>query len=69
VTRVSRFTKSRFPTKLVYGDIKHRGLRLITCDGFDYSSHAYLENVVVFAMLVTVHRATHAPGSPSADSG
>jgi sortase (surface protein transpeptidase) len=54
VTRVSRFTKSHFPTNLVYGNIGHRGLRLITCDGFDISSHAYLENVVVFAMLVAL---------------
>lgn len=63
VTRVSRFPKSHFPTKLVYGDIEHRGLRLITCDGFDYSSHAYLENVVVFAMLVTIRETTFVPAS------
>lgn len=54
VTRVSRFAKSHFPTELVYGNVDHRGLRLITCDGFDVSRRAYLDNVVVFAMLVKV---------------
>ena len=54
VTRVSRFTKASFPTALVYGDIDHVGLRLITCDGFDPAKHAYLDNVVVFAMLVAL---------------
>jgi sortase (surface protein transpeptidase) len=61
VTRVSRFTKNHFPTNLVYGNINHRGLRLITCDGFNYSSHTYLKNVVVFAMLVTVHKREFSP--------
>ncbi len=53
VTRVSRFKKSQFPTNLVYGNIDHVGLRLITCDGFDATGHAYLDNLVVFAMLVS----------------
>lgn len=53
VTRVSRFKKSHFPTNLVYGDINHVGLRLITCDGFDAVGHEYLDNLVVFAMLVS----------------
>lgn len=51
VTRVSRFTKAHFPTNLVYGNIDHAGLRLITCDGFDAAGRAYLDNLVVFAML------------------
>ena len=33
VTRVTRFSKSRFPTREVYGEIDHAGLRLITCGG------------------------------------
>jgi sortase (surface protein transpeptidase) len=61
VTRVSRFAKSRFPTNLVYGNIDHAGLRLITCDGFDYSHHRYLDNVVVFAMLITIRPAADRP--------
>lgn len=56
VTRVSRFKKSGFPTSLVYGDTDHSGLRLITCSGFDQANHAYLDNVVVFAVLVTVRQ-------------
>jgi LPXTG-site transpeptidase (sortase) family protein len=52
VTRVSRFKKTSFPTNLVYGNINHVGLRLITCDGFSLSRHAYLDNVVVFAVLI-----------------
>ena len=51
VTRVSHFKKSSFPTELVYGNIDHVGLRLITCDGFSTAHHAYLDNVVVFAVL------------------
>ncbi|MDP1879290.1 MAG: class F sortase [Actinomycetota bacterium] len=51
VTRVSRFAKARFPTDLVYGNIDHAGLRLITCDGYDAAGKAYLDNLVVFAML------------------
>ena len=52
VTRVSRFSKKGFPSKLVYGDIDQAGLRLITCDGYDAHGHAYLDNLVVFAVMV-----------------
>jgi LPXTG-site transpeptidase (sortase) family protein len=52
VTRVSRFNKANFPTSLVYGNIDHVGLRLITCDGFSASQHTYIDNVVVFAVLI-----------------
>jgi sortase (surface protein transpeptidase) len=52
VTRVSRFSKSSFPSELVYGDTDEAGLRLITCDGYDSHGHAYLDNLVVFAVLV-----------------
>jgi sortase (surface protein transpeptidase) len=55
VTRVARFSKSRFPTRAVYGRIDHAGLRLITCGGtYDAASHTYLDNVVVFARLEAV---------------
>lgn len=57
VTRVTRFAKSRFPTRAVFGGIDHAGLRLITCGGeFDRRSHRYRDNVVAFAALVTAHR-------------
>jgi len=54
VTRVSKFTKAQFPTDLVYGNIDHAGLRLITCDGLDSSGRVYRDNLVVFATLVTI---------------
>jgi hypothetical protein len=53
VDEVHRYSKDRFPTHLVYGDIDHAGLRLITCGGpFDETTGHYLDNVVVFASLV-----------------
>jgi sortase (surface protein transpeptidase) len=55
VSRVARFSKSRFPSRAVYGAIDHAGLRLITCGGtYDAASHKYLDNVVVFAKLKAV---------------
>ena len=58
VTRVAQFSKSRFPTREVYGAIDHAGLRLITCGG-TYAGNKYLDNVIVFARL----EAVHGPGS------
>ena len=55
VSRVAKFSKSRFPSQAVYGAIDHAGLRLITCGGtYDAASGRYLDNVVVFARLVAV---------------
>jgi len=55
VDRVARFSKSRFPSRAVYGAIDHAGLRLITCGGtYDAAKHRYLDNVVVFATLTDV---------------
>ena len=57
VTRVTQFSKSRFPTRAVYGPIDHAGLRLITCGGtYDKARSRYLDNVVVFAKLQAVRR-------------
>lgn len=57
VTRVAQFSKSRFPSRAVYGAIDHAGLRLITCGGtYDAARHRYLDNVVVFARLEGVGR-------------
>jgi sortase (surface protein transpeptidase) len=53
VTRVDRFSKSRFPSRAVYGPIDHAGLRLITCGG-SYDGKSYSDNVVVFARLTEV---------------
>lgn len=53
VERVERFAKDQFPTALVYADLDHAGLRLITCGGdFDQQARSYTDNVVVFARLV-----------------
>jgi sortase (surface protein transpeptidase) len=52
VTRVQHFEKARFPTKKVYGNIDHAGLRLITCGGLVAGTSIFEENVVVFADLV-----------------
>jgi hypothetical protein len=55
VTRVARFSKSRFPTQAVYGEVNNAALRLITCGGtYDQARHRYLDNVVVFAQLSAV---------------
>lgn len=52
VTRVAQYAKDAFPTSLVYGDIDHAGLRLITCGGsWDAQAHHYTDNTVVFAEL------------------
>jgi hypothetical protein len=54
VTRVAQFPKNRFPSKLVYGNVDHAALRLITCGGsFNSRVGHYEDNLVVFADLVT----------------
>ncbi|WP_218006896.1 class F sortase [Microtetraspora fusca] len=46
--------KDRFPTGKVYGMTDFPGLRLITCGGtFDQGSGHYLNNVIVYAHLVS----------------
>jgi hypothetical protein len=52
VTSTRHFAKDAFPTRRVYGDIGHAGLRLITCGGHDLRTGTYDDNVVVFATLV-----------------
>jgi sortase (surface protein transpeptidase) len=55
VTRVDQYSKSRFPTRAVYGAIDHAGLRLITCGGtYNAARKRYLDNVIVFAKLKAV---------------
>jgi sortase (surface protein transpeptidase) len=58
IDRVAAFPKSHFPTLEVYGDTGNAQLRLITCGGkFDFSARSYESNIVVFASLVSSHRA------------
>jgi hypothetical protein len=53
VDKVHSYAKDDFPTELVYNDINHAGLRIITCGGaFDDTTGHYLDNIVVFASLV-----------------
>ena len=52
IARVAAFPKVQFPTKVVYGNIDHAGLRLITCGGLDSRSGKYEDNLVVFADLI-----------------
>jgi len=57
VTRVAQFQKDQFPTTLVYGNIDHAGLRLITCGGsFNRATGHYEDNIVAFADLVAPAR-------------
>lgn len=51
VTRIAAFLKSKFPTNAVYGDLNYPGLRLITCGDYDFKTHKYLRDTVVFADL------------------
>ena len=50
VYAVREFSKTEFPTSLVYGTTPDPELRLVTCGGpFDSSTGHYLDNIVVFA--------------------
>lgn len=54
VQTVRRVSKQHFPTAQVYGDLPGAGLRLVTCGGaFDRAARSYVDNVVVWAALVT----------------
>ena len=54
VTGVREYSKSRFPTKAIYGATDFAALRLITCGGaFDYATGHYLSSTVVFASLAS----------------
>jgi hypothetical protein len=53
VTAVHEYTKAHFPTARVYGPAPDAELHLITCGGtFDYATHSYLSNVVVYSTEV-----------------
>lgn len=58
VDGVRSYGKNQFPTEVVYGNLDHAGLRLITCGGtFDPKAGHYESNIVAFASLVSSHRA------------
>ena len=57
VTLVEKYLKDEFPTTLVYGNLDHAALRLITCGGsFNNQTGHYEDNIVAFADLVAPAR-------------
>lgn len=53
VTGLARYEQEGFPTELVYGDLDHAGLRLVTCSGiYDRGAQRYSHNLVVYAALI-----------------
>ncbi|MBB5869861.1 hypothetical protein F4553_003240 [Allocatelliglobosispora scoriae] len=58
VNSVEWFGKTNIPTKRIYDDYSRPGLRLITCGGRWVGGElGYASNVVVFASLVSTHKA------------
>jgi Sortase domain len=54
VSSVRLYTHTQFPRTAIYGPTPTPTLRLITCGGtFDYQTHGYLSNVVVYAALTS----------------
>jgi sortase (surface protein transpeptidase) len=54
VQRLQQYPKDEFPTQAVYFPTLDRELRLITCGGdFDYARDSYVDNIVVYATLVS----------------
>ncbi len=52
VTELKKVSQNDFPSQVVYGDIDHAGLRLITCSGtFNRGAQRYSHNLIVFAKL------------------
>jgi hypothetical protein len=50
ITKVSRVSKTRFPTDLVYAPTLDPTLRLVTCGGsFDQTRRSYRDNIIAFA--------------------
>jgi sortase (surface protein transpeptidase) len=58
VNGVNKYPKNAFPTLKVYGNTPDAQLRLITCGGqFDARVGSYLDNIVVYATLISSHPA------------
>lgn len=54
VDRLEQHPKADFPTRSVYGYTRQPSLRLVTCGGqFDSGRRSYVDNIVVFARLVS----------------
>ena len=74
VDAVDEYSKDAFPTEQVYGPVSYAGLRVITCGGsFDFQTHHYLSNIVIYATLTgsrsrTTHTASHSRAKPARSS-
>jgi hypothetical protein len=67
VDGVQEAAKNHFPTKSVYGAVPYPGLRLITCGGpFDTTTRHYLDNIIVYAHLISSNRGEPSPRTPAA---
>ncbi|WP_165486018.1 class F sortase [Frankia sp. Cppng1_Ct_nod] len=54
VDRLQEVSKNAFPETDVYGKVDRPELRLITCGGdFDKKTHHYLDNVIVYAHVIS----------------
>ncbi len=52
VTDSVKYLQDDFPTELVYGDLDHAGLRLVTCSGtYNRDKNRYTHNRVIYARL------------------
>ena len=68
VDRSEQVTKATFPSDRVYGPVTRSELRLITCGGaFDYATHHYLSNLIVYAHADT--SVSPGPGVPAPGAG
>jgi sortase (surface protein transpeptidase) len=53
IEAVRSVLKAEFPTREVYGNLDHAGLRLITCGGqFDPDASSYTSNIIAFARFI-----------------
>lgn len=60
ITDMKRVSQDDFPTKEVYGDVDHAGLRIITCTGiYDHGIKRYSHNLIIFARLENVQQPTN----------
>jgi LPXTG-site transpeptidase (sortase) family protein len=52
VTKLTKVSKSTFPTVDVYGDTPDAELRVITCGGsFNPAAHSYVDSIIVYATM------------------
>jgi hypothetical protein len=68
VYTVVQYSKSGFPSQLVYDPHGYSALQLVTCGGtFDSQTGHYLSNIVVYTSLVSI--TAPAPAIPAALGG